>query len=91
MRGQQVLALDQHDTIGAETSSRNSEVIHAGIYYPPGSLRARLCVEGKRQLYRFCAEHGVAHKRCEKLLVATADDQLAKLEGDPRHRQGQRR
>jgi L-2-hydroxyglutarate oxidase LhgO len=79
IRGQEVLVLEQHGIIGAETSSRNSEVIHAGIYYPPGSLRARLCVEGKLQLYRFCAENGVPHKRCEKLLVATAESQLPKL------------
>jgi len=77
--GQEVLVLEQHELIGSETSSRNSEVIHAGIYYPPGSLRARLCVAGKHLLYRFCEENGVAHRRCGKLLVATADDQLGKL------------
>ncbi len=77
--GQEVMVLEQHDLIGSETSSRNSEVIHAGIYYPPGSLRARLCVEGKRQLYQFCAENGVGYSRCEKLLVATDEDQLPKL------------
>ncbi|HZA02579.1 MAG TPA: NAD(P)/FAD-dependent oxidoreductase [Hyphomicrobiaceae bacterium] len=79
VQGQEVLVLEQHGVIGAETSSRNSEVIHAGIYYPPGSLRARLCVQGKLQLYRLCAENGIPHKRCEKLLVATAEDQLPKL------------
>jgi L-2-hydroxyglutarate oxidase LhgO len=79
LEGQDVLVLEQHGRIGSETSSRNSEVIHAGIYYPPGSLRARLCVEGKRQLYRFCVENGVPHQRCEKLLVATTVDQLPKL------------
>ena len=77
--GHEVVVLEQHDLIGSETSSRNSEVIHAGIYYPPGSLRARLCVEGKAQLYKFCDENGVPYRRCEKLLVATADDQLPKL------------
>ena len=77
--GQEVLVLEQHALIGSEISSRNSEVIHAGIYYPPGSLRARLCVDGKAKLYAFCAENGVGHRRCEKLLVATADDQLGKL------------
>jgi L-2-hydroxyglutarate oxidase LhgO len=71
--------LEQHGIIGSETSSRNSEVIHAGIYYPPGSLRATLCVAGKAALYRFCAENGVAHRRCEKLLVATHQDQIPKL------------
>src|SRR5690606_18878929 len=77
--GQEVLVLEQHGLIGSETSSRNSEVIHAGIYYPPGSLRARLCVAGKERLYRFCAENGVSHERCGKLLVATAEDQLPRL------------
>jgi L-2-hydroxyglutarate oxidase LhgO len=79
MRGQDVMVLEQHDIIGSETSSRNSEVIHAGIYYPPGSLRAKLCVEGKAMLYRFCQENGVAHQRITKLLVATAESQLPKL------------
>lgn len=81
LAGQQVMVLEQHDLIGSETSSRNSEVIHAGIYYPTGSLRAELCVEGKHEMYRFCERHGVAAKRCSKLLVATAPDQLAKLAG----------
>src|SRR5690554_8039 len=79
MAGREVMVLEQHGVIGSETSSRNSEVIHAGIYYPPGSLRARLCVEGKARLYRFCEENGVPHRRCGKLLVATAEDQLPKL------------
>jgi L-2-hydroxyglutarate oxidase LhgO len=78
-RGQHVMVLEQHALIGSEISSRNSEVIHAGLYYPPGSLRARLCVEGKRQLYAFCAENSVPHARCEKLLVATDEAQLPKL------------
>jgi L-2-hydroxyglutarate oxidase LhgO len=80
LAGQEVLVLEQHGIIGSETSSRNSEVIHAGLYYPPGSLRARLCVEGKKALYRFCAENGVPHRRCEKLLVATQESQLPKLQ-----------
>lgn len=79
LRGQDVMVLEQHDIIGAETSSRNSEVIHAGIYYPPGSLRAKLCVEGKKKLYAFCAETGVDHKPISKLLVATSETQLPKL------------
>ena len=78
-RGQEVLVVERHDIIGSETSSRNSEVIHAGIYYPANSSRARHCVEGKKRLYRFCAENGVAHARCEKLIVATNDAQLEKL------------
>jgi L-2-hydroxyglutarate oxidase LhgO len=77
--GHEVMVLEQHALIGSETSSRNSEVIHAGIYYPPGSLRAKLCVRGKAMLYAFCAENGVGHERCGKLLVATAETQLPKL------------
>src|SRR5262245_52280620 len=79
MAGRQVTVLERHGLIGSETSSRNSEVIHAGIYYPTGSLRARLCVEGKDEIYRFCERRGVAHRRCGRLLVATAEDQLGKL------------
>jgi L-2-hydroxyglutarate oxidase LhgO len=79
MAGHEVMVLEQHDLIGSETSSRNSEVIHAGIYYPPGSLRALLCVRGKELLYRFCAENGVAHANCGKLVVATHESQLPKL------------
>jgi L-2-hydroxyglutarate oxidase LhgO len=79
LAGHEVMVLEQHALIGSETSSRNSEVIHAGIYYPPGSLRAQLCVRGKEMLYRFCAENSVAHARCGKLLVATNDSQLPKL------------
>jgi len=78
--GQDVMLLERHRRLGSETSSRNSEVIHAGIYYPPGSMRARLCVAGKEMLYRFCAENGVAHRRCGKLLVATHADEIDRLE-----------
>ncbi len=78
--GREVLILEAADSFGAETSSRNSEVIHAGIYYPAGSLKARLCVQGRRQLYAFCGSHGVAHRRCGKLVVATSPDQHAALE-----------
>jgi L-2-hydroxyglutarate oxidase LhgO len=79
MAGHEVMLLEQHALIGSETSSRNSEVIHAGIYYPPGSLRATLCVRGKELLYAFCAENSVPHARCGKLLVATQESQLPKL------------
>src|SRR5262245_266905 len=77
--GHEVMVLEQHALIGSETSSRNSEVIHAGLYYPPGSLRAVLCVRGKALLYRFCAENDVGHARCGKLLVATHASQVTKL------------
>jgi L-2-hydroxyglutarate oxidase LhgO len=80
LRGQEVLLLEQHDRLGTEVSSRNSEVIHAGLYYPPGSLKAKLCVAGKELLYRFLAENGVAHRRYGKLLVATQPDEVARLE-----------
>lgn len=79
MAGLEVIVLERADAIGTETSSRNSEVIHAGIYYAKGSLKARLCIEGKRFLYRYCAERGVPHERCGKLIVATSEDQLATL------------
>lgn len=69
--GREVIILEAADTIGTETSSRNSEVIHAGIYYPKDSLKARFCVDGKWKLYDYCPSHGVAHKRCGKLIVAT--------------------
>lgn len=78
----EVLILEAAETAGTEVSSRNSEVIHAGIYYPKGSLKACLCVAGKKALYDFCAERGVPHRRATKLIVATAEDQhpaLAKL------------
>jgi L-2-hydroxyglutarate oxidase LhgO len=79
LTGHETMVLEQHELIGSETSSRNSEVIHAGIYYPPGSLRATLCVRGKELLYAFCAENRVSHERCGKLLVATTESQLPKL------------
>jgi L-2-hydroxyglutarate oxidase LhgO len=80
LAGHEAMLIERHARVGTETSSRNSEVIHAGLYYAPGSLRARLCVAGKEQLYRFCAENGVAHRRCGKLLVATQADETPKLE-----------
>jgi len=77
--GREVVVLEAAEGIGTETSSRNSEVIHAGIYYPKGSLKARLCVQGKQALYAYCAERGVPHRRCGKLIVATDAAQLATL------------
>ena len=80
LAGREVLILESEDAFGTATSARNSEVIHAGIYYPPGSAKARLCVAGRDALYRYCAERGVAHRRCGKLIVATSEAQHAKLE-----------
>jgi L-2-hydroxyglutarate oxidase LhgO len=79
LAGREVVVLDKEVAIGTETSSRNSEVIHAGIYYPTGSLKARLCVAGKQLLYAYCEEHGVPHARCGKLIVATCEEQLPAL------------
>ena len=79
--GREVVILESEDAIGTHTSSRNSEVIHAGIYYPRGSLKARACVEGRELLYAYCAERGVPHRRCGKLIVATNAAQVEELEG----------
>ena len=79
-RGLETLVLEKADGIGQGVSSRNSEVIHAGFYYPPGSLKARLCVEGRRRLYDFLQAHQVAFDRCGKLLVATSEDEVAQIE-----------
>jgi L-2-hydroxyglutarate oxidase LhgO len=78
--GKAVAVLERHDGPGRETSSRNSEVIHAGIYYPARSLRARLCVRGNKLLYRFCEQHNVAHRRLEKIIVATSEQEVGQLE-----------
>src|SRR3954471_23479496 len=80
LRGREVLILEAQPQIGMEISSRNSEVIHAGIYYPRGSLKARLCVSGRDQLYAFCESHGVGFRICGKLIVATSKSQLTALE-----------
>ena len=71
LAGREVIVVEAAEGIGTETSSRNSEVIHAGIYYPKGSLMAETCVAGRRLLYAYCAEHGVPHRNCGKLIVAT--------------------
>ena len=81
LQGREVMVLEAEDAIGTGTSSRNSEVIHAGIYYPQGSLKASLCVQGKVLLYDFCATRGIAHSRCGKLIVATSAAQVAQLQG----------
>lgn len=78
--GREVLVLEREQCIGLHASSRNSEVIHAGIYYPPGSLKAELCRRGKEQLYRFADERGIPHRRLGKLVVATSTGQIAQLE-----------
>lgn len=80
MDGLETLILEQAGAFGTETSSRNSEVIHAGIYYPTGSLKARLCVRGRDLLYDHCQRYGVEHRRCGKLIVATSDEQVADLD-----------
>ena len=80
LQGREVLVLESEGAIGTGTSSRNSEVIHAGIYYAAGSLKARLCVEGRRALYAYADDRGVPHRRCGKLIVATSEAQVAQLE-----------
>lgn len=79
-RRRSVLVLEREPHIGAGVSSRNSEVIHAGLHYPTGSLKARLCVEGRRALYEFLTTHNVAHAKCGKLIVATQDSEIPALE-----------
>jgi L-2-hydroxyglutarate oxidase LhgO len=78
--GHEVVVAEAASAIGTGTSSRNSEVIHAGMYYPTGTLRARHCVRGRRMLYDFCASHGVAHRKCGKLIVAANAAEIEKIE-----------
>ena len=80
LAGHEVIVLEKAYTIGFETSSRNSEVIHGGLYYPQGSLKARSCVEGRERLYAYCREHGVPHSRLGKLIVATSEDEIPGVE-----------
>src|ERR1700730_4100166 len=87
LSGHEVIVAEATGGIGNGVSSRNSEVIHAGMYYPTGSLRARHCVQGRRMLYEFCASHGVPHRKCGKLIVATDETQTPKIEAI--YRQGQ--
>jgi L-2-hydroxyglutarate oxidase LhgO len=75
-----VVLVDREDSFGRHTSSRNSEVIHSGIYYPQGSLKAKLCVEGARMMYDFAVEHGVPYRNCGKLVVATTPEELAEAD-----------
>ena len=79
LAGREVLVLDAAEGIGTETSSRNSEVIHAGIYYPAGSLQARSCVKGRQMLYAYCDERALPYARCGKLIVATDAEEAGKL------------
>src|SRR5205814_628516 len=80
LAGHEVIVLERAYTIGFETSSRNSEVIHGGLYYPKGSLKARSCVEGRERLYAYCQEHGVPHARLGKLIVATSEEEIPGVE-----------
>jgi len=81
LQGREVMVLEAATAIGTGTSSRNSEVIHAGIYYPTGSLKARLCVQGRQMLYAYCQARGIGHSRCGKLIVATNAAQALQLQG----------
>jgi L-2-hydroxyglutarate oxidase LhgO len=79
LRGREVIVIEANEAIGQGISSRSSEVIHAGIYYETGSLKARLCVQGRDLLYDYCAGHGIGHRRCGKLIVATGEAEIATL------------
>ncbi|MGX1295341.1 L-2-hydroxyglutarate oxidase LhgO [Bradyrhizobium ottawaense] len=83
--GREVIVLEEAEAIGTITSSRNSEVIHAGIYYRAGSWMARMCVDGKHALYRYCAKRGIPHKNCGKLIVATSPQETEKLQSIKAH------
>src|SRR3982751_1252222 len=83
--GREVIVLEVTEGIGTITSSRNSEVIHAGIYYRAGSLMAQMCVSGKRALYQYCRDHGIPHRNCGKLIVATTSSETEKLQSIRAH------
>src|SRR6201994_1357933 len=83
--GREVIVLEAAEGIGTVTSSRNSEVIHAGIYYKAGSLMARMCVSGKKALYAYCRDHGIPHRNCGKLIVATTPSETEKLQSIKTH------
>src|SRR5260221_920006 len=78
-RGVSVCVLERHPRPGMDTSTHNSGVIHGGIYYPAGTLKARLCVEGRHLMYEFCAKHHVPHARCGKVIVANDDQEIVEL------------
>ena len=80
LAGHEVIVAEAASGIGTGVSSRNSEVIHAGLYYPTGSKRAHHCPRGRRMLYDFCASHGVPHRKCGKLVVATNESEIARLD-----------
>src|SRR5215470_9196976 len=79
-KGHDVVVAEALDVIGSVTSSRNSEVIHAGLYYPTGSKRAQHCPRSRRMLYEYCASHGVPHRKCGKLVVATNEGEVTRVE-----------
>src|SRR6202163_4336364 len=83
--GREVIILEAAEGIGTVTSSRNSEVIHAGIYYSAGSLMARMCVSGKHALYDYCRDHGIPFRNCGKLIVATTPNETLKLQSIKAH------
>src|SRR5437588_2055105 len=83
--GHEVIILEAAEGIGTVTSSRNSEVIHAGIYYAAGSLMARMCVSGKRALYEYCGDHGIPHRNCGRLIVATTPNETLRLQSIRAH------
>src|SRR5881397_2583967 len=83
--GREVIVIEATEGIGTVTSSRNSEVIHAGIYYRAGSLMAQTCVSGKRALYQYCRDHGIPHRNCGKLIVATTPKETEKLQSIRAH------
>ena len=78
LEGREVILLERNDAFGMETSSRNSEVIHAGIYYPAGSLKALHCVQGKEMLYAYAKERSIPHQQIGKLIVASQEEELVK-------------
>ena len=89
-RGAHVIVAEQSHQIGSGISSRNSEVIHGGMYYPQGSLKARCCVEGRRRLYSYCHTRGVRHAKLGKFIVATSHAEEEKLAAHSCSRQGKR-